>query len=101
MPQCKTCPVIVPEGVTRCHRCTLQAKRPDSVLKRDSDAYHISLRDEERAYYEKWAHNFYTSFGQNLKIPPRLYSDMKAAGVDMRHMEADPNLETAGGEWDK
>lgn len=100
MPQCRTCPLLVPEGVTRCARCTMQLRRPDAVLKRDSDAYHISLRDEERAKYELWAHNFYKLHGRPMQIPPQLYSDMKKAGVDMRYMEANAALENYTGRVD-
>ncbi len=56
-------------------------------------AYHLDLGDEERANIERTSFNFFTSTGQMMRIPPRLYSDLRASGVSMRYIIADASLE--------
>lgn len=61
-----------------------------------SPAYYINTSDEERAIIERAAWNFYEQFGRMMKVPPRLYEDLRLGGVDMTHMEADATLEAWG-----
>jgi len=58
--------------------------------------YHLRLTDEERGMMEQWSFNFYHAFGRAMRIPPRLYEDLKNKGVRMKYLEADPKLEDHG-----
>lgn len=58
--------------------------------------YHLRLSDEERTHVETWSFNFYHTTGRAMRIPPRLYEDLKNGGVRMKYMAADPNLEDHG-----
>lgn len=55
--------------------------------------YHIALTDEERKYMEQSSFNYFHYTGQYMRIPPKLYADLKMAGVDMKYMVADASLE--------
>lgn len=58
--------------------------------------YHLRLTDEERAHVEQWSFNFYHHFGRAMRIPPRLYEDLKNSGCRMKYLEADASLEEHG-----
>jgi hypothetical protein len=81
-----------------CWTCT---RKGENSTHREGDAYFLSLRDEERKNYEQWAWNFWQTFGRKMKVPPRLYNDLRRGGVSLKYIEADPSLEERGGEWDK
>lgn len=49
--------------------------------------------DATRKYMETTAFNFFVYTGQRLRMPPTLYDSLKAAGVDVKNMEADASLE--------
>lgn len=58
--------------------------------------YHLRLSDTERTHVETWSFNFYHTTGKSMRIPPRLYEDLKNAGVRMKYMVADAALEDHG-----
>jgi len=58
--------------------------------------YHLRLTDEERLHVEQWSFNFYHHTGKFMRIPPRLYEELKNFGVRMKYMTADPSLEDHG-----
>lgn len=58
--------------------------------------YHLKLSDEERGQIELWSFNHYHAFGRNMRIPPRLYEDLKNKGVRMKYLSADASLEDHG-----
>lgn len=58
--------------------------------------YLIKLTDEERALVELWSFNWFQTSGKPMKIPPRLYADLKDSGVDMKYFENDPLNESRG-----
>ena len=55
--------------------------------------YHIALDDETRLHVEQWGYEYERLHGKPMPIPPRLYSDMKSGGVNMRHFVADGRLD--------
>ena len=55
--------------------------------------YHLALTSEELKMMEQSSFNFYQYTGKMMQIPPKLYNDLKAAGVDMKYMEANAALE--------
>lgn len=55
--------------------------------------YHVALTSEELKMMEQSSFNFYQTFGKMMQIPPKLYNDLKKAGVDMKYMEANASLE--------
>lgn len=57
------------------------------------NAHHFTLDDAARTSMEQSAFNFFEARGAPMRIPPTLYADLKAAGVSMKYMEADPSLE--------
>lgn len=59
-------------------------------------SYYIALSDEERAIIERQSFNFWEATGRYMKVPPRLYDDLKRGGVNMAHIEADSALEAWG-----
>ena len=54
----------------------------------------ISL--EQARMMEHSSKNFFELSGKNMRIPPRLYEDLKNFGVNMKYMDADPLLENRG-----
>jgi hypothetical protein len=56
-------------------------------------SYHITLTDTERALIEQQAFNFRAATGYAMKLPPALFDDLRAGGVDMKNIEPDPSLE--------
>lgn len=58
--------------------------------------YYIRLTDKERENIQLSSFNFYRTYGRMMKVPPRLYEDLKAGGVSMTYIEADPRLEDYG-----
>lgn len=55
--------------------------------------YHVALDDDSKKMMEQSSFNYYTMTGQYVRIPPKLYSDLKEAGVSMKYMIADASLE--------
>lgn len=55
--------------------------------------YHVALNDETKKMMESSSFNFYMTTGNPVRVPPKLYSDLKAAGVSMKYMVADASLE--------
>lgn len=55
--------------------------------------YHAPLDDEAKKMMESSSFNYYTMTGQMMRVPPKLYSDLKNAGVSMKYMVADASLE--------
>jgi hypothetical protein len=55
--------------------------------------YHVALTSEELKMMEQSSFNFFQAYGKNMRIPPKLHSDLKRAGVNMKYMDADPALE--------
>lgn len=55
--------------------------------------YHLPLTAEQYINMETWAFNFRKATGAPMRIPPRLFSDLKAAGVNMKDMEPDAALD--------
>lgn len=59
----------------------------------DPTSRYTYITDVERKLMEAGAHQFYTSTGQLMRIPPTLYDKLKSGGVDMRYILADKSLE--------
>lgn len=59
-------------------------------------SYYIALSDEERKMVELQSENFHAATGHSMKVPPRLYDDLKRGGVRMNYIEADAALEGWG-----
>lgn len=82
-----------------CEQCSPQRGDPLSTIvnrvvqANESHDYHIGISDSERLMMEQASFNFHTHTGRKMRIPPRLFSDLKSKGVSMRHMEADGSLE--------
>lgn len=55
--------------------------------------YHLALTDQERTFMEQTAFNYRQHRGAKMRIPPRLFSDLKRAGVNMTNMEPDAALD--------
>lgn len=55
--------------------------------------YHAPLDNDTKKMMEQSSFNYYTQTGHRMRIPPKLYSDLKAAGVSMKYIVADPSLE--------
>lgn len=49
--------------------------------------------DATRAAMEQQAFNYWLHTGQRIRLPPTLFDSLKEAGVNTKHMEADPSLE--------
>lgn len=55
--------------------------------------YHLRLDDETRTNIQLESFNFFHYTGKNMRIPPKLYEDLKNGGVDMKYIDADKALE--------
>lgn len=55
--------------------------------------YRFGLSDTERAALEQFSFNFFNMAGRRMRVPPRMYSDAKRAGVNVKWMEPDGSLE--------
>ena len=60
---------------------------------REAHDYRLGLSDTERAMMEQSSYNFFHLTGRKMKVPPRLFSDLKSKGVRMKYMEPDGKLE--------
>lgn len=49
--------------------------------------------DATRKNMEQSAFNYFIHTGQKVRMPPTLFDSLKAAGVDVRHMQPDASLE--------
>lgn len=83
-----------------CERCSpIQRGDDPSAIKarvdqsREAHDYHMGLSDSEREMMQRASFNFHEQTGRKMKIPSRLFSDLKSKGVDMRWMEPSAGLE--------